>query len=254
MFVVSLLSIMFSDFVMCVLKIPLWKIQPQKLHLKAASVTIICNVHQWSNVNVSWYESNRAVAAQWLWDSSLSTWQNAQISLLLQDWKFVSWLGDSGCCVTDTPPVRKLMPVELRRRTRRDSCSDDLRLESSLDPLHSLCMCVWTWIISPNVCCIYLWTSDPVCDLTPTPPVACVCVEACNSLLLSLLKVQRCCILFSASLHSQLVIFTPCWPTSHTSTITHPCIFTCAHVKYMHIMMKHTGSAHTITQSVMLSH
>ncbi len=47
--------------------------------------------------------------------------------------------------------------------------------QSSLNPLLSLCMCLWTGFIHPNVCYIYLWTSDPMFDLMPTPPGLCMC-------------------------------------------------------------------------------
>lgn len=97
------------------------------------------------------------------------------------------------------------------------------RLKSSWDSLPSL-LCGHELYVQMCVASIYelLTCVWPQCQ----HPLPCICVEACNSLLLVLLKVQRCHILFSASLPFKPLIFTPCWPASDTSTIMYS-LLTC---------------------------
>ncbi len=84
------------------------------------------------------------------------------ISLLLKVC-FITWL----LCDWHTA-CPKVDPGGIGKKNQGDSCGED---QFALPPLSvHVCVCVWTWITRSNVCHIYIWTSDPVSDLMPTPP------------------------------------------------------------------------------------
>lgn len=106
--------------------------------------------------------------------------------------------------------------IWIGKKNQGDSCSED----SPVRTPSSLCACVYGWDSSIQMCVTSIYEHMTPCLTSCQHPLACACVEACNSLLPAILKVQRCHIMFSTSMHLPL-ISTPCWTTSQTSTVIH---------------------------------
>ena len=154
-----------------------------------------------------WYDcvTTTDIIAQWLPDGSRVCFITRWLRLLC-DWRTACLKADPGG-IGEEEPRRQL---QWRLKSSCDSlpslfCGHEIYVQMCVASIYELLTCVW-----------------PQCQ----HPLPCVCVEACNSLLLVLLKVQGCHILFSASLPFKPLLFTPCWPASDTGTIMYS-LLTC---------------------------
>lgn len=112
------------------------EIQPHELQLKGESVTFINNIHQLSNVNV-WCDVSKPLIL--LLSGSLTA---LSCLLIFIDHISTTVLQQKICfitlVVTDTSPVRKLIPVGLGRRTRATAAAG----KTSVWTLCPLCACL----------------------------------------------------------------------------------------------------------------